>query len=116
MSNVIRWPIAAPQGSTKTLRSLVKKFLNWSSDQQENRLRWQALALVVFGAILTPIIILVLSLTGINLFLILTAIVAMEVNLVITLLALPTKITIPVFLVGVIIDFAVIITCVFSRI
>jgi hypothetical protein len=109
MSTAISHPISFTHESTRSLRSLVNKFLTWSADQQENRLAWQGIGLLVFGCFLTPLSVLMISLTGANLFFILIALVAMGVTLVVDLTAMPTKITIPAFFLGVVADITVIV-------
>ena len=113
MSNIIKHPINISQKSTKSLRSRILNILKWNSEEQEHRIGWESFALVAFGCILTPLTILMASLNGANLFFIMTAIVVMEVNLMTGLLVLPTKISIPIFLSGIIVDFAIIIICAF---
>jgi hypothetical protein len=89
--------------------SILKRFTAWTAAQQENRLLWLALALGEHGCVLTPLtILLVVALTGLNLFLFMAALAAMAMALVVNLAALPTKITIPVFFIGILIDVAVI--------
>ena len=112
-STVTEHPINISQKSTKSLRSRIRNILNWNTEQKENRIGWESFALVAFGCILTPLTILMVSLNGANLFLIMTAIVVMEVNLMTGLLTLPTKIAIPIFLSGILVDFAIIIICAF---
>ena len=51
--------------------------------------------------------------TGNNLYLFVLAIAAMGMTLVTNLAALPTKITIPVFVLSILIDLAIVISCVF---
>jgi hypothetical protein len=110
MSTAISGNAAIHQESKKVHPSLFKKFLNWSADQQENRLGWQVFSVVLFGCVIMPISILVISISGANLFLILTAIVAMLTNLVMTLTAAPTKISIPVFFFTIMVILAILIT------
>jgi hypothetical protein len=109
MSTTISHPISIAHEGTRSFHSLVNKFLNWSADQQENRLAWQGIGLLVLGCFLTPLSVLMMSLTGANLFFILIALVAMEVTLVLDLTAMPTKITIPAFFIGVIADITIIV-------
>jgi hypothetical protein len=116
MSTTINHPISITHESTRSLRSPVIKFLNWSADQQENRLAWQGIGLLVFGCFLTPLSVLLISLTGANLFFTLTALVAMEVTLVLDLTAMPTKITIPAFFLGVVADITIIVVSAISAI
>jgi hypothetical protein len=109
MSTIISHPISNTYESTGSFRSMINKFLTWSADQQENRLAWQGIGLLVFACFLTPLSLLMMSLTGANLFFILIALVAMEVTLVLDLAAMPTKITIPAFFLGVVADITIII-------
>jgi hypothetical protein len=116
MSTTISHPIFVSHESTKSLRSLVNRFLDWSSDQQENRLGWQGISLIGFGCFFTPLTVLLMSLSGANLFLIMTALVAMEVNLVVNLTSMPTKITIPAFFLAVVADITLIVVSVIKAI
>ena len=109
MSTTISHPISITHERTRPLRSLVIKFLTWSADQQENRLAWQGIGLFVFSCFLTPLSVLIMSLTGANLLFILIVLVAMEVTLVLDLTAMPTKITIPAFFLGVVADITIIV-------
>ena len=86
-------------------------FLNWCSDQQENRLLWLGIALAGYGCVLTPMTIIAVVLAGVNMGLFTIAMLAMTINLVVNLAALPTKITIPVLIFSVIADIAVLISC-----
>lgn len=89
--------------------SLFSRFIQWSDAQQESRLFWLALALGGFGCVLTPLtILLIVALTGMNLVLFMTAMAAMAISLIVNLAALPTKITIPVLLVSVLVNLLVI--------
>jgi hypothetical protein len=114
MSTTISHPIIISHESTRSLRSLVNRFLDWSSDQQENRLGWQGISLLVFGCFLTPLTVLLISLSGANMFLIMTALIAMEVNLVVNLTTMPTKITIPAFFLAVVADITIIVVSVIA--
>jgi hypothetical protein len=91
-----------------------KRFMNWCEGQQKNRLLWLGVALSAHGCIITPITILVVLLAGTNFFLFMLALVAMGASLVTNLAALPTKITIPVFIFSTLIDIAIIFSCVFT--
>lgn len=90
--------------------SLFTRFINWADAQQESRLLWLALALGGFGCVLTPLtILLIVAFTGMNLFLFMATLFAMAISLIVNLAALPTKITIPVFFLSVLIDLLVIV-------
>ena len=85
--------------------------MTWCNNQQEDRLLWLGIALVGHGCVITPLTIMAVLLAGTNLFLFVTALVAMGMSLVTNLAALPTKITIPVFLLSIVIDLVVIVSC-----
>ena len=91
--------------------SIFSRFLNWCNNQQEDRLLWLGIALVGHGCVITPLTILAVLLAGTNLFLFVTVLVAMGMSLVTNLAALPTKITIPVFILSIVIDLVVIVSC-----
>lgn len=93
--------------------SLVKRFLNWSEGQQKNNLLWLGVTLSAHGCIITPVTVLILLATGMNMFLFMLALVAMGATLVTSLAAMPTKITIPVFILSTLVDIAIIFSSVF---
>ena len=76
----------------------------WTNNQEKYRLGWLAAILTLHGCFLTPLTILFVVISGNNIFLFVTAIVAMVMCLITNLAALPTKITIPVFLLSILID------------
>ena len=92
--------------------SLFTTFINWCDKQQHNRLLWLGLALAGHGCVLTPLTIMAVLLAGTNLFLFMLGIIAMGIALVTNLAALPTKITIPVFILSIVIDIAIVIACI----
>lgn len=95
-----------------TSLSLPGKFFAWCKGQQENRLLWLGIVLAGHGCILTPLTVMAVLLAGTNIALFVLTIVAMGMSLVTNLAAMPTKITIPVFVLSVLIDIAIIISCV----
>jgi hypothetical protein len=88
--------------------------MNWCEGQQKNRLLWLGVSLTAHGCILTPITIMAVLLAGTNLVLFVLALVAMGVSLVTNLAALPTKITIPVFVFSIVLDIVIIFSCVLT--
>jgi hypothetical protein len=88
--------------------SLFSKFITWSDTQQGNRLLWLGLILSLHGCILTPLTIMAVLLAGTNLTLFMVTIVAMGISLVSNLAAMPTKITIPLFVLSIIMDLVVV--------
>lgn len=84
--------------------SLFKRFINWCKNQDENRFMWIGIALAGHGCILTPLTVMAVLLTGANMLLFMLAIIAMGMALVTNLAAMPTKVTIPVLVLSIIID------------
>ncbi|MET0298413.1 MAG: hypothetical protein ABW036_01585 [Flavitalea sp.] len=92
--------------------SIFTRFISWTSNQQENRLLWLGVSLAGHGCFLTPFTLGVIMIAGMQFALFMTALIAMAMTLVVNLAALPTKVTIPVLIVSVLIDLAVIATSV----
>lgn len=88
--------------------SLLSRFITWCKGQEGNRLLWLGLILALHGCIITPLTVMAVLLAGTNLFLFVIAIVAMGMSLVTNLAAMPTKITIPVFALSVLIDLVIV--------
>ena len=93
--------------------NLWSRFINWCKGQQHNRLLWLGIALAAHGCVLTPITVLIVMLAGANFSLVVLALAAMGMSLVTNLAAMPTKITIPVFILSILIDIAILIATVF---
>lgn len=93
--------------------SLIRKFLNWSAEQEKNHFGWLGAIMVMHGCVITPITLFIIVLAGTNMFLFMGAIIAMGMALVTNLSAMPTKITIPVFILSIIFDIAIIISCIY---
>jgi hypothetical protein len=112
MATIINQTFAGTYDTTASKSSLLTRFLSWSKDQERNRLLWVGLVLAGHGCIITPLTIMAVLLAGTNLFLFILALVAMGAALVTNLAAMPTKITIPVFVLSIIIDLAIIVACI----
>ena len=110
MENVLH-PSANVQYSEISTPSVFNRFINWSHGQEQYRFGWLAAVLSIHGCALTPITLFAIILSGANIFLFVTALVAMGMALVTNLAAMPTKVTIPVFFLSVVIDLALIISC-----
>lgn len=91
--------------------SLLKRFFTWCKEQEENRFLWIGIALAGHGCILTPLTVMAVLLAGTNMFLFILAIVAMGMSLVTNLAAMPTKVTIPVLVLSILLDIAIVISC-----
>ena len=97
-----------------TQTSLFTRFLNWCNNQNENRYGWLGVAVASHGCLFTPLTMFAIIMSGNNIVLWLFAIIAMMMTLVTNLAALPTKITIPVFLFSVLLDVTVVVVCAMS--
>jgi hypothetical protein len=98
--------------ATTTSPSLVSSFTTWCTLQEPNRFVWLGVSLTVHGCFLTPLALYVIMMAGLNFVLFGMAIAAMGMVVVSQLAALPTKYTIPVFLLSLLIDAAVIIAAI----
>jgi hypothetical protein len=89
---------------------VIKKFIAWTETQEDSRFLWLAITLFGHGCVITPLTVFVVLMTGVNLALFMCAVTAMAMTIVVSLAALPTKITIPVLLFSFVID-AIVVTC-----
>ncbi len=90
--------------------NLWTRFIGWSERQQKNNLMWMAVAIAGHGCIISPITILAVMLSGHNnMFYWSLVLGSMCVVLIANLAALPTKWTIPIFALSLLVDLGVII-------
>jgi hypothetical protein len=110
METTIQHVYTHQQDETKV--SLWKKFVAWCNTQEQYRLGWLAAAITLHGCVLTIFTMFAVVLAG-NHFIFWPFIIGgMGITLVVNLAALPTKITIPVFFVSVLVDLVIIISCI----
>ena len=93
--------------------SIIAKFMNWCIGQEKNRLGWLGGILVVHGCLFTPITLFAIILSGTYFPFYIAALVAMGLAVVTNLAAMPTKFTIPIFFFSLLVDIAIIISCIF---
>lgn len=91
--------------------SLPARFIKWCESQEANRLGWLAIILAVHGCILAPLTVATIVLGGNSMVYWALTIGAMGIALVSNLAAMPTKITIPIFFLSVLIDLVIITIC-----
>ena len=112
MDTILQQTIATTYTAPVKREGLWLRFMNWCEGQDTNRLGWLGAALVAHGCVATPVTLFAIILSG-NLFIFwILAIAAMGASLITNLAALPTKITLPVFFVSLLVDVAIIISCV----
>ena len=88
--------------------SLLSRFLTWCRSQEPNRLLWLGVILTFHGCVLTPLTVMAVLLAGTNLTLFILAIVAMGMSLVTNLAAMPTRVTLPVFALSIVMDLVIV--------
>jgi len=89
-----------------------RKFIDWCNSQEKYRFGWLAAALTLHGCVLTIFTMFAVVLAG-NHFTFWPFIIgAMGITLIVNLAAMPTKITIPVFFLSVLVDLVIIISCI----
>jgi len=93
---------------TSAKPNIVSQFLNWCEAQEHNRFMWLGLALSIFGCVLTPVAMFIISLTGMDIALVGVTAFSMAFVLITNLAAMPTRITIPTFFISLLIDIVVI--------
>ena len=92
-----------------TRKNIATRFIDWCAGQQENRLIWLAVIICGHGCIFTPLTLLFVMLAGNSMLLWPFAMAGMAMSLVVNLAAMPTKYTIPVFVLSLLIDLALIV-------
>lgn len=101
---------------TKSQTSLWIRFINWTKSEEKNRLLWLAIALAGHACVITIFTLFAIMFSGNNFVLWALAVSGMVACLVVNLAALPTKITIPVFLLSVLTDVIIIAICIVNGI
>jgi hypothetical protein len=95
-------------------KSVWSRFISWCNGQEENRIVWLASGLACHGCFMTPVTLFAVMSSSNSIFLWALVIAAMTMALVTNLAALPTKITIPIFFLSILIDLGVILSCIIS--
>lgn len=112
METITNPTIATAYSERVAKTSLWTRFIEWSKAQESNRFGWTAGILAGHGCIVTPITLFAIILSGSNIIFFIAAIVAMMASLVTNLAAMPTKITIPTFVLTILMDLIIIASCV----
>ena len=89
--------------------SLPAKFFAWCGSQEQYRLGWLAVILAIHGCVLAPLTVFSIFMGGNDMLFWAMTIGAMAMALISNLAAMPTRITIPIFFLSILIDLAVII-------
>ena len=89
-------------------QSVFSKFFAWCNSQEKYRFGWVAAILAIHGCVLAPITVLTIAFGGNSMIAWGMLIGGIAMSLIVNLAAMPTKITIPVFFLSILIDIAVI--------
>ncbi|MBK5272981.1 MAG: hypothetical protein JJE22_18425 [Bacteroidia bacterium] len=92
---------------------LLSRFISWCKSQGKNRFGWVAVIIISHGCVITPLTLFAIILAGNNFLFWGMATAAMGMSLVSNLAALPTKITIPIYFLSLVIDLVIVINCIF---
>lgn len=106
-----RMPASFSKEHAASKVSLWKKFINWADKQQDNRFLWLTIGIAGHGFVFTIFTVMMIVLTGNHLIFWPFAIAAMAMCLISNLAALPTKITIPILFLSLLIDIVIIALC-----
>jgi hypothetical protein len=101
-----------PAYQTAGLKPFITRFFTWCNSQEKYRLGWLSGIIAGHGCFITPLTLLFVMISGNSPLLWAFVIAAMGMSLITNLAALPTKITIPVFFLSVLIDVIVVINCI----
>lgn len=112
MDTLLRHAIGSTYGESRAQVSLASRFLNWCDTQEKYRFGWLAAIITGHGCVITPITLFAIILSGNSFIFWAIALVAMAASLVANLAAMPTKITIPVFVFSLLIDLTIIVICI----
>jgi len=92
-------------------KSIVQIFAEWCNSQEKYRIGWLGVIIASHGCLITPVTLVAIVLSGNSIFYWMIAMAAIVICLVTNLAALPAKITIPVFILSILIDLVVITGC-----
>ncbi len=98
--------------NTGTKVSRWQRFINWADEQEKNHWGWTAGILVGHGCFATIFTMVAIVFTGNNFIFWPFAIAAMSVCVITNLAAMPTRVTIPVFFISLLVDLAIILICI----
>jgi hypothetical protein len=95
-----------------SIHSIWKQFIEYADQQESKRLLWAAIGILGHGTIFTIGTLAVVILSGTSFPLLAITCFTMTMVVVVNLAALPTKYTVPIFFLSLVIDLGVIITAI----
>ena len=95
----------------KENKTILSRFFQWAADEdRERHIVWVGGTITAMAAVFFPLTMSVVRANGASFGLIIAAMVSLSIVVVANLAAMPTRYTIPLFFLGILIDAAVIIT------
>ncbi len=94
---------------SETKTSLLAYFLQWAKQQEKNHIAWVGVSITAMAAVFFPMTMSAILFNGAHFGLIIGAMFALALVVITNLADLPTKYTIPSFVLGIIIDLGLII-------
>jgi hypothetical protein len=93
---------------SKQSESILSRFIYWTKNQEKNRIAWLGISVTLMTAIFFPVTMASILLHGASFKLIIASMASLIIVVVPNLAALPTRYTIPAFLIGILIDITLI--------
>jgi hypothetical protein len=89
--------------------NIFSRFMNWTKKEEKNRIGWVGISIMAMSAGFFPITLAAILFNGANFSLIMGSVVSLALVIVTNLAALPTKYTIPAFILGIAIDIVLVV-------
>jgi hypothetical protein len=112
MNTYIQQAIDSTYQGVERQASVFSRFITWCKSQEKYRFGWVAAIIAGHGCVITPITLFAIILSGNSILFWAVALGAMTAALVANLAAMPTKITIPIFFLTILIDLTIIAICI----
>jgi len=93
---------------SESRESVVSRFWQWVKQEEKNRIAWVGISVTSMAAIFFPITMAAILFNGAHFGLIIGAMISLALVVITNLAALPTRYTIPSFLIGIFMDFVLI--------
>jgi hypothetical protein len=113
MSTIAFHPDYSTPVLEKHVESVFARFLVWLKEEEVNRIAWLGISIMLMTAIFFPLTMASILLHGGSFTLIIGAMISLILVAIPNMAALPTKYTIPAFLIGMLIDIILIIVSFF---
>jgi hypothetical protein len=113
MMKTLQTSVGSIQLTARTEKTpVIRRFFAWCDQQEKYRLAWLGAIVTGHGCVITPLTLGFVMLAGNNFIFWPLAIAAMGMSLITNLAAMPTKVTIPVFFLSLLIDLVIIVNCI----